>query len=224
MNKKETPISIVAIVMLMLCSIFSVVILYNLMKSESEAKVETESIAIVEETTEPTAIKAPQALVEMKKLDPKPIIKPILTPVEMLYKTSAKTYMDYRSITDHSSAQYNLIHSDEIEICEDGFLRDKDGYIGVAMGWRFGPIGSRYICHLENDKDIKVIKVEAKAECDSVNGFCGSTSYDIIEFVIDTRAEWMRNNICGNDYIFCGNFNNYEEMNGTIISIDRVEN
>ena len=221
MNKKETPISIVAIVMLMCCIIFSMVVLFNITKEEKEKEI----TFVIEEPTAPKTVTVPQALIDMPKPDPKPIYtRQILTPVEMLCKTSAKTYMDYRSITDHSSAQYNLIHSDEIEICEDGFLRDKDGYIGVAMGWRFGPIGSKYICHLDNGKDIKVIKVEAKAECDSINGFCGSTSYDIIEFVIDTRAEWMRNNICGNDYIFCGNFNNYEEMNGTIISIDRVEN
>lgn len=145
------------------------------------------------------------------------------TSVNMLYQTSAKTYMDYRAITNKESTQYKLIHSDVITICEDGFLRDTDGFIGVAMGSYFGPIGSRYVCKLDNGKEIKVIKVEAKADQHTVDGFCGSTSYDIIEFVIDTKAIWMQQNKWGNGYIFSGNFNNYDIFNGKIISIDKIE-
>lgn len=145
------------------------------------------------------------------------------TPVTMLYQTSAKTYMDYRAITNKVSAQYKLIHSDAITICEDGFLRDADGFIGVAMGSYFGPIGSRYVCHLDNGKEIKVIKVEAKADQHTVNGFCGYVAYDIIEFVIDTKATWMQQNKWGNGYIFSGNFNNCDMFKGKIVSIDKVE-
>lgn len=143
-------------------------------------------------------------------------------PVEMICQTSAKTYMDYRAITNTSSAQYQFIHSDEITICEDGFLRDNEGFIGVAMGSYFGPIGSRYICHLDTGKDIKVVKVEAKDISHTFSGFCGSTAYDIIEFVIDTKALWMQQNKWGNGYIFSGNFNNYSEFNGKIVAIDMV--
>ena len=146
----------------------------------------------------------------------------IYSPVDMAYQTSAKTYMDYRAITNTSSDQYQLIHSDAITICEDGFLRDDEGYIGVAMGSYFGPIGSRYICHLDTGKEIKVIKVEAKDSRHTVGGFCGNVAYDIIEFVIDTKALWMQQNIWGNGYIFSGNFNNYEEFSGKIVSIDMV--
>ena len=176
------------------------------------------AIAMVEET-EPENIS--QNLVDMKKPDPQPLYTPKVY-MDMLYQTSAKTYMDYRSITNTSSNQYRLIHSDKIEICEDGFLRDADGYIGVAMGSYFGPIGSRYVCHMDNGKSIPVIKVEAKSDRDAVSGFCGSTSYDIIEFVIDSRAQWMRDNTWGNDYVFSGNFNNYEEFEGTITSIEKI--
>ena len=236
MIKKKTPTSLcmLTITLLIATTVYSIITIFitlsNPNQEEANSTMEvyidaTEPTELAEVTKQENAVTVPQALVDMSKPNPKPIYtRETLTPVEMLYKTSAKTYMDYRSITDKSSNQYNLIHSDKIEICEDGFLRDEEGYIGVAMGSKFGDIGSRYICHLDNGKSIKVIKVEAKANRDTVNGFCGSTSYDIIEFVIDTRAEWMRNNICGNDYIFCGNFNNYEEMNGTIISIDKVEN
>ena len=183
----------------------------------------TEIEFTIPEETVCETIEVPKNLINMKKPDPKPIYTRTITePVEMDYQTNAKTYMDYRSITNTESNQYRLIHSDRIEICSDGFLRDSDGYIGVAMGSKFGAIGSRYICHLDTGKVIKVIKVEAKADCDTVNGFCGSTSYDIIEFVIDSGSYWMRENIWGNGYIFSGNFNNYDEFSGKIVSIERV--
>ena len=47
-------------------------------------------------------------------------------------------------------------------------------------------------------------------------------AYDIIEFVIDTKALWMQQNKWDNDYIFSGNFNNYSEFNGKIVAIDMV--
>lgn len=162
-------------------------------------------------------IESPVETVEEPKVEYK------YTPVNMLYQTSAKTYMDYRAITNKASAQYKLIHSDVITICEDGFLRDADGFIGVAMGSYFGPIGSRYVCKLDNGKEIKVIKVEAKADQHAISGFCGYVAYDIIEFVIDTKASWMQQNKWGNGYIFSGNFNNCDMFKGKIVSIDKVE-
>lgn len=143
-------------------------------------------------------------------------------PIKMLYTSSVKTYMDYRAITDKTSPQYQFIHSDEITICEDGFLRDSEGYIGVAMGVYFGEVGSRYICRLDNGVEIKVVKVEVKAEQDTVQDFYGKDNYDIIEFVIDTKAHWMQDNKWENGYIFSGNFNNYEAFNGKIVEIDKV--
>lgn len=143
-------------------------------------------------------------------------------PIKMLYTSSVKTYMDYRAITDKTSPQYQFIHSDEITICEDGFLRDSEGYIGVAMGGYFGEVGSRYVCRLDNGVEIKVVKVEVKAEQDTVQNFYGKDNYDIIEFVIDTKAQWMQDNKWENGYIFSGNFNNHEAFNGKIVEIDKV--
>lgn len=143
-------------------------------------------------------------------------------PIKMLYTSSVKTYMDYRAITDKASPQYQFIHSDEITICEDGFLRDSEGYVGVAMGGYFGEVGSRYICRLDNGAEIKVVKVEVKAEQDTVQDFYGKDNYDIIEFVIDTKAQWMQDNKWENGYIFSGNFNNYEAFNGKIVEIDKI--
>lgn len=151
---------------------------------------------------------------------PEPIVQ--YEPIKMLYTSSVKTYMDYRAITDKTSPQYQFIHSDEITICEDGFLRDSEGYVGVAMGGYFGEVGSRYICRLDNGVEIKVVKVEVKAEQDTVQDFYGKDNYDIIEFVIDTKAQWMQDNKWENGYIFSGNFNNYEAFNGKIVEIDKV--
>lgn len=149
--------------------------------------------------------------------------EPNLEPMPMLYSTDAKTYMDYRCITNKNSPQWEFIYnSGEMEVCEDGFLRDKDGYIGVAMGSYFGDIGERYICHLDTGEQIPVVKIEAKANIHAVKGFCGYQSYDIIEFVIDAKAQWMQDNKWGNGYIFSGNFNNYEPFSGKIESIDHV--
>ena len=147
----------------------------------------------------------------------------IYTPVDMYYQTAAKTYMDYRAITNTDSPQWALIYSDEITVCDDGFLRDSEGYIGVAMGSYFGDIGSRYICYLENGKEIPVIKVEAKSDRHAIDGFCGYQNYDILEFVIDCSADWMQDNYYENGYIFGGNFDNCDMFSGTIISIDKVE-
>lgn len=151
---------------------------------------------------------------------PEPIVQ--YEPIKMLCTSSVKTYMDYRAITDKTSPQYQFIHSDEITICEDGFLRDSEGYVGVAMGDYFGEVGSRYICRLDNGVEIKVVKVEVKAEQDTVQNFYGKDNYDIIEFVIDTKAQWMQDNKWENGYIFSGNFNNYEAFNGKIVEIDKV--
>lgn len=169
----------------------------------------------------------PPKVQKVDKVDIQPVketkVEYKYTPMTMLYQTSAKTYMDYRAITNKASDQYKLIHSDAITICEDGFLRDAEGFIGVAMGSKFGTIGSRYVCKLDNGKEIKVIKVEAKADQHTVNGFCGYVAYDIIEFVIDTKATWMQQNKWGNGYIFSGNFNNCDMFKGKIVSIDKVE-
>lgn len=217
---------IIGCILVVACLIITVYSSYsedNKYKDETKEPVLIEAYEIEVVDAEPNTIKFLDDYVEPVEVKEEVEVDPYrYSPVEMTYKTSAKTYMDYRAITDTSSAQYQFIHSDEIMICEDGFLRDDEGFIGVAMGSYFGPIGSRYICHLDTDKDIKVVKVEAKDTSHTFDDFCGRTAYDIIEFVIDTKALWMQQNKWDNDYIFSGNFNNYSEFNGKIVAIDMV--
>lgn len=196
---------------------------YNKYKDETQEPVLIEAYEIEVVNAEPNTLEILDDYVESIEIEEEVEVDPYrYVPVEMAYQTSAKTYMDYRAITDTSSTQYQFIHSDEITICEDGFLRDSEGYIGVAMGSYFGEIGSRYICYLENGEAIPVIKVEAKNDTHTIEGFCGSIAYEIIEFVIDTKSNWMQNNVWENGYVFSGNFNNYEKFNGKIIKIDKV--
>ena len=144
--------------------------------------------------------------------------------VPIIYDTdlSAKPYMDYRKITNESSRQYQLIHSDEISVDNDGYLIDSEGNVGVAMGSYFGDIGERYIIHLDTGISFGVVKVEAKADIHTCENNFMSAANDVIEFVIDTQAGYMQDNVWSNGYIYQGNFNNCHRWQGNIIKIERV--
>lgn len=135
---------------------------------------------------------------------------------------SAKAYMDYRTITCTNSNQYKLIHGDSIEIQEDGFLVDENGFVCVAMGSFFGDIGTRYVLELDNGKFLKVIKADEKADCDTDSQNIRDAAGGIIEFIIDTKADYMQSNIWENGYVFSGNFNNCEYFSGNILSVYMV--
>lgn len=135
-------------------------------------------------------------------------------------RTSTKTYMDYRKITKTDSAQYKLIHSDEITIDDRGFLITKDGYIGVALGTFFGPVGSKFIFTFEDGHQLKLIKVEVKSDAHTCAHNILDGSNAAIEFVIDSKTSWMNAHRGANGLIFNGNFNAY--FNGKIKSIHRV--
>lgn len=136
-------------------------------------------------------------------------------------KTSTKTYMDYRAITLRDTAQYRIIHSDEISIDERGFLVTKDGFIGAALGTHFGPVGSKYIFNLDNGEQLKIIKVEVKSDAHTCSHGILDGSGAAIEFVIDGKTDWMRDKVAPNGLIFGGNFNKY--FNGKIESVWRVK-
>lgn len=138
--------------------------------------------------------------------------------------SSAKTYMCQCAITNTSSKQYKYIHeSGEITIDERGFLRDSEGYYGVALGSYFGTIGSRYIFTLDTGIELPLVKVEAKADAHTIDGFYQKYDGSVIEFVIEAEADYMKENVHPNGYIFSGNFNNSPEFNGRIVKIEKVE-
>lgn len=147
------------------------------------------------------------------------------TEVPLLGDSDTKTYMDYRKITNTNSKQYQYIHnSGEIYVSEDGFLRTTDGldYIGVALGSYFGDIGDRFIFTLDTGIELRVVKVEAKADIHTdENNYQHAIDGSIIEFVVD--PDKMDYAIHQNGYIYSGNFNNNEWLKGNIIKIEKVD-
>ena len=135
--------------------------------------------------------------------------------------SSTKTYEDYRMITSTDSAQYRYIHN-HCEVDEEtGFLLDEAGFIGVAMGYNFGEIGSRYYIVLDTGITIPVVKVDAKAAVDAPNGCSAAADASVIEFVIDSdRAKEYFGG--SNGLASSGNFNNYTYLKGNIADIEKV--
>ena len=135
--------------------------------------------------------------------------------------SSTKTYEDYRAITDTSSRQYRYIHEHMTVDETTGMLYDEDGFIGVAMAWSFGEIGTRYYIVLDTGIIIPVVKVDAKAYVDAPNGCSHAADASVIEFVIDSQKalEYFGG---GNGLALNGNFNNYEFLNGHILDIELV--
>lgn len=127
--------------------------------------------------------------------------------------------MSVYAITDTTSAQYQLINSGEIQICDDGLLRDEYGYVGVAIGSYYADnIGDRFIITFEDGSQAKIIVVDMKADKDTINGANHITDGSMIEFVIDVGLA----NESYPDAITMGDFNWTEEYSGNISKIEKV--
>ena len=138
--------------------------------------------------------------------------------LEVISASSTKTYMDYRAITAKTSPQYQYIHN-YMQVCEDGFLRDEDGFIGVALGSYFGAVGSKYEFVLDSGITLPLIKIEEKSDSDTSYGFYHNSDGSVIEFVIDSKCAAMQKNRWPNGLIWSGNFNNCSEFQGKITAI-----
>ena len=154
-------------------------------------------------------------------------VRIIREPLPVLSNSSAKSYMDYRAITDRSSKQWKFLNeSGEVEIEERGFITTCDGYYAVALGSYFGPVGQKYIFTLrDGDRihELRVVKAEAKADKDTrADGFACPDGH-VIELVIDTSSAYMQERVEANGYICSGNLNKIEELRGEIIKIERVK-
>jgi len=143
--------------------------------------------------------------------------------VAMYGDSSTKSYMDYRCITNTASKQWNYIYnSGEITVCNDGFLRTTDGdYYGVALGSYFGEIGSKYVFTLDSGVELKVVKLDEKADKDTCeNNYKHKIDGSIIEFVVDSsKMDYAKGS---NGYIYNGNFNNNHWLEGNITKIEKV--
>lgn len=143
------------------------------------------------------------------------------TSVGVCSTSSTKVYEDYRLITSVSSAQYQYIHNHMTVDEKTGFLLNEDGFIGVAMGYLFGDIGTEYYIELDTGVTIPVVKVDAKAAQDATNGCSANLDASVIEFVIDSDIAYS----CfggNNGLVSNGNFNNQDDFNGNIQDIRLV--
>lgn len=136
--------------------------------------------------------------------------------------SSTKTYEDYRLITSQGSKQYQYIHNHMTVDEETGLLYDEEGFIGVAMGYQFGEIGSRYYVVLDTGNIIPVVKADAKAAVHAENGCSANADASVIEFVIDTDKAVKYFGSGPTGLASQGNFNNYDAFRGNIKDIERV--
>ena len=133
-----------------------------------------------------------------------------------------KTYMDYRTITDQTSNQYNYIRQHMHIDSRTGLLYDDDGFIGVALGYSFGFVGSRYYFVLDSGVTLPVVKIEEKDPKDASNGCTVDINGSVLEFVIDADRAASYFGTATNGLVLQGNFNNDPRFAGSISEIDKV--
>lgn len=138
--------------------------------------------------------------------------------------TSFKSYMDYRTITDTASAQYEL---QQIAVTDSNGLRKHGDYYLVAMGTYYTEtVGSTFKITLESGNEFQVMAGDIKSNSDTDKTNMYSPVYDqsgyfisanVIEFIVDTDEI--------DPYIKkLGTISGYEDFKGNITKIERIEN
>lgn len=98
-------------------------------------------------------------------------------------KTTFKSWMDYRSITSRSSEQWKLLQQKNVVIDElYGFI-SMEGYLFVAMGPQYGPVGSKYLISFSGGTSVQVIIGDIKHQ-----GCTSSRDGSMVEFIVDKNA------------------------------------
>lgn len=133
--------------------------------------------------------------------------------------STVKSYMDGSTVTDTNSAQYQLLST--MHINEKGHYETDDGYIAIALGSYYGPVGTKYIVELNTGITFKAIKADQKSDEHVYNGCQHRIDGSMLEFILDTE---VAGNYFGikNGYVCGGNLNNSLDYNGAITSIKRV--
>ncbi len=136
---------------------------------------------------------------------------------------TTKTYMDYRATTARASRQYQFMHNEMTVDENTGFLYDKDGFIGAALGSYYGEIGDRYYFTLESGVVLPIVKCEEKSDSDTDASGCYHLSDNsVIEFVIDKDYALNYFGRMSNSYVLNGNYNNYALFKGAIVKVEKV--
>lgn len=141
--------------------------------------------------------------------------------MDVCSSSSTKTYEPYTAITNKSSPQYKYIR-DKMTIHKSGILFDHDGFIGAALGYSFGPIGSRYYFTLDSGVVLPIVKVDSKAAEHAPDGCSASGDASVIEFVIDVKKANKFFGDKANGLVNSGNFNNDSRFKGKIVGVEKV--
>lgn len=131
-----------------------------------------------------------------------------------------KSWMPYQKITDKTSPQYQLINeSGLINIGEDGLLYSADGYVGVALGSKYGKIGDKFIIEFDNKRELKVIKLDEKDDKDTVDGCYHRSDNSMVEVLVDIDKAAKTYPLAINVW---GDFNYSDKFNGEITNVLKV--
>lgn len=133
--------------------------------------------------------------------------------------SSAKTYEEGNIRWDPTSTQFQIMNT--LHINDRGMYESVDGYLAVALGSYYGPVGSKFKITLDSGIVLKVIKADAKADKDTVNGCSQRTDGSILEFVINEPTAF-RFFPSTNGYVNNGNFNNHTDYQGTIVKVEKL--
>lgn len=132
-------------------------------------------------------------------------------------ETWFKAYMDYRTITDTASRQYQLQQSAWTD--DQGLRRLGEDYlVAMGTGWLNEGCGERFQVTLDSGAQFTVTVGDVKADChtDSTRRYraCGSGA-NVLEFIVDTpmlSAEAQQ----------AGTVSVYAELAGNIAEIARI--
>lgn len=98
--------------------------------------------------------------------------------------SSFKAWMDYRTITDTTSKQYEIVMNSEID--QNGLLVYNGKYV-VALGSVYGTIGTEYRIELSGGQEIEVVKGDEKADEDTIDG-CANPNGSMLEYIVDVNT------------------------------------
>lgn len=93
-----------------------------------------------------------------------------------------KSWMPYQAITYQPSDQYQQLQLHGIATDHYYGFITLDGYLMVAMGEMYGPIGTKYLISFSGGTSVDVIIAEFKHE-----GCTSSRDGSMIEFLVDTE-------------------------------------
>lgn len=96
-----------------------------------------------------------------------------------------KCYMDYRTITDTSSPQWNI--QQQAYTDKNGIRKIKDRYC-IALGSAYGnTIGDKYIVELNSGEQLKCTLADQKADCDTNAEHTADMNGAVLEFIVDVN-------------------------------------